>query len=60
MYFHVRFCPFHVRCFAYLTTNSVKTNMLIGFKTTINQDIFIQSYRKRRVSVKFIFDESYG
>ena len=30
---------------AYLATNSVKTNMLIGFKTTTNQDIFIQPYK---------------
>ena len=35
--FHISmsvFCPFHFCCLAYLTINSVKTNMLIGIKTT--------------------------
>ena len=57
------FCPFDFCCLAFLTINSVKTNMLIGFKTTTNQDIYIQPKGKTwilklQLSVTIVSGES--
>ena len=49
---------------AYLAINSMKTNMLIGFKTTTNDDILFSLVKFLNIQastlLKIIFDVSFG